>query len=93
MYFHVFLCVFALQPSIKYILKHRANELIPDQVCGILMQHSECSTNKNWIDFTIKSDREPVLKVSDDQPLYLCAHNHYDRLNRHQRSIALTKNP
>lgn len=88
----IFVC-FRLQPSIKYILKHRANELKPDQVCGILMQHSECSANKNWLDFTIKSDREPVLKVSDVQSLRLCADNHYDCLNRHQRSIALTKDP
>lgn len=84
---------FGLQPSIKYILKHRAHELTPDQVCGILVQHSECSANKNWIDFTIESDREPVLKVSDDQSLCLCVNNHYDHLNRHRRSIHLMKNP
>lgn len=51
-----------LQPSIKYILKHRANELTPDRICGIVRH--ECTNHPNPIDFTIKLDREPLLKVN-----------------------------
>lgn len=51
------------QPTIEYILKHRANELSSDRICGILFQYNECSANKNLIDFHIETYREPVLQV------------------------------
>lgn len=52
------------QPSIKYILKHRANELTSERICGILLQQNGCTTSENLIDFTIRPAHEPVLKVS-----------------------------
>lgn len=51
-----------MQPSIKFILEKRANELSPDRICGIVRH--ECSNNPNIIDFKIKVDREPLLKVN-----------------------------
>lgn len=45
-------------------------ELSPDQICGILFQYNECSTNKNLIDFTIVSERKPVLTVSKYNVIY-----------------------
>lgn len=52
------------QPSIKYILKHRFNELSSERICGILFQQNECTTAKNLIDFTIEPAHETILKVS-----------------------------
>lgn len=50
------------QPSIKYVLANRANELSSDRICGIIQRG--CSNNPNVIDFKIDIDREPALKVN-----------------------------
>ncbi|XP_031616396.1 sphingomyelin phosphodiesterase-like [Contarinia nasturtii] len=52
-------------PTIKYILKHRTNELSSERICGILFQYDGCSANKYVIDFTIEPAHgmEPVVKV------------------------------
>lgn len=51
------------QPSIKFILKNRVNELSSDRICGIIQRG--CSINPKIIDFKIDIDGEPLLKVSE----------------------------
>lgn len=50
------------QPSLKYILKNRNNELSSKQICGIVQ--SQCSDNPYVMDFTIQIDQGPPQKVS-----------------------------
>lgn len=82
------------QPSIKYILKHRANELSSERICGILFQQNECTMAKNLIDFTIQPAHGTVLKV---RIIVLLIHmtiiNKRFHLNRLQRSIIFMNMP
>lgn len=59
---HHFLLFLSIQPQFKYILKHRANQMTPSQMC--CTKHNICNEKTDPIDFTIENDREPVFKVN-----------------------------
>lgn len=48
------------QPTIKYILMNRNDQLTSDRICGILFQYNECSEKKDHISFVIEMRPQQV---------------------------------